>query len=154
MDPIRLATELAEALRESEEYQGYLKAEAKVNEHEAAKIMLEDLRRKQLDVERKRLAGEEISQKDKEEFGKLSEIIGYNPYIREYLMAEMRLQQLMMEIQKIIASGVGLKIPDPEESAEQGEGANQEGDQNRKGEEDQDRKEGGDRGEESEEGRE
>ena len=79
-------------------------------------------------------------------FGKLSEIIGYNPYIRDYLLAEMQLQQLMMEVQKIIASGVGLKIPDLEEDADQGEGANQEVSSNLK--------EGGGQEEESGEGQE
>lgn len=116
MKPILLAKELAEALRESEEYREYQEAKKKVDEHEAAKIMLEDFRKKQLELEKKRLAGEEIPQAEMEKIKKLSEIITYNPYLRDYLLAEVKLQQLMMEIQKIIASGIGLDLPGFEEN--------------------------------------
>lgn len=116
MKPINLAKELAEALRESEEYREYQEAKKKVDEHEAAKIMLEDFRKKQLELEKKRLAGEEIPQAEMEKIKKLSEIITYNPYLRDYLLAEVKLQQLMMEIQKIIASGIGLDLPGFEEN--------------------------------------
>lgn len=147
MDPIRLATELAEALRESAERQAFLEAEARVKQHEAAKIMLEDLRGKQLEMEKKMISGEEITAEEKERLKKLTEVVGYNPYIREYLLAEMKFQGLLMETQKIIASGLGLKIPDfDEENEEEG----QEGAEGVEGEEGAESQEGA----EGEEGRE
>ncbi|NLW09470.1 MAG: YlbF family regulator [Firmicutes bacterium] len=111
MDPVALARELGRALAESEEFKAYQKAKEQVEEHEAAKIMLEDFRRKQLALETKTLRGEEPSSTEVEELKKLSEILGYNPYIREYIMAEMRFTQLILEVQKTIADAAGLELP-------------------------------------------
>ncbi|HHU82892.1 MAG TPA: YlbF family regulator [Firmicutes bacterium] len=111
MDPVALARELGRALAESEEYKAYQKAKQQVEEHEAAKIMLEDFRKKQLALEKKALSGEEPSFAEVEELKRLSEILGYNPYIREYLLAEMRFTQLMIEVQKAIADSAGLDLP-------------------------------------------
>lgn len=111
MDPVTLARELGKALAESEEYKAYQKAKQQVEEHEAAKIMLEDFRRKQMALEKKTLRGEEPSSEEVEQLKKLSEILGYNPYIREYIMAEMRFTQLILEVQKAIADAAGLELP-------------------------------------------
>lgn len=111
MDPIMLARELGAALTASEEYQAYQKAKKQIEQHEAAKIMLEDFRQHQWALEKKRLAGEEPSPEEVEKIKKLSEIMGYNPYIREYLMAEIKFSQLMLEVQKTIADSAGLEFP-------------------------------------------
>jgi Protein of unknown function (DUF964). len=39
---------------------------------------------------------------------KLAEIIGLNPYVREYLMAEFQFTQIMMEIQHILNEAMGI----------------------------------------------
>ncbi|NLY88009.1 MAG: YlbF family regulator [Firmicutes bacterium] len=111
MDPVALARELGRTLAESEEYRAYQKAKQQVEEHEAAKIMLEDFRRKQLALEQKALRGEEPSSAEVEQLKKLSEILGYNPYIREYLLAEMGFSQLLLEVQETIADAAGLELP-------------------------------------------
>jgi cell fate (sporulation/competence/biofilm development) regulator YlbF (YheA/YmcA/DUF963 family) len=111
MDPVALARELGKAMAGSEEYKAYQKAKQQVEEHEAAKIMLEDFRKKQLALEKKALSGEEPSSAEVEQLKKLSEILGYNPYIREYLLAEMRFTQLVFAVQKAIADAAGLDLP-------------------------------------------
>lgn len=111
MDPVALARELGTALAGSEEFKTYQKAKHQVEEHEAAKIMLEDFRKKQLALEKKSLGGDEPTSAEIEELKKLSEIMGYNPYIREYLLAEMRFTQLIMEVQKTMADSAGLDFP-------------------------------------------
>src|SRR5690554_7702738 len=83
MDPMILAKELGAALAESEEHKAYQKAKEQVEGHEAAKIMLEDFRQQQWALEKKRLAGEEPGEEEMEKVKKLSEVMGYNPYIRE-----------------------------------------------------------------------
>ena len=111
MDPVALARELGKAMAGSEEYKAYQKAKQQVEEHEAAKIMLEDFRKKQLALEKKALSGEEPSSAEVEQLKKLSEILGYNPYIREYLLAEMRFTHLVFAVQKAIADAAGLDLP-------------------------------------------
>lgn len=112
MKPQRLAKELATSIRESQEYLAWQKAKEELDKHEAAKIMLEDFRKKQWELEKTRLSGEKIQPEQEEQFKKLAEIIQYNPYVRDFLLAELNLNQLIMEIQRIIASAVGVELPE------------------------------------------
>ena len=112
MKPQDLAKELANSIRESEEFKTWEAAKKKIAEHEAAKVMLDDFRKKQWKLEEARMAGEEITTEQQEELKKLFEIISYNPYVSEFLMAEMRMHNMVLEIQKIIASAIGVELPE------------------------------------------
>lgn len=114
MKPQVLAKELANSIRESPEYQAWEKARTEVDKHEAAKIMLEDFRKKQWELEKARLSGKEIKPEQEEQLKKLAEIIQYNPYVRDFLIAEFNLNQMIMEIQRIIDSAVGVQLPEEE----------------------------------------
>ncbi|NLY91943.1 MAG: YlbF family regulator [Firmicutes bacterium] len=122
MKPQVLAKELANSIRESQEYLAWQKAKEELEKHEAAKIMLEDFRKKQWELEKARLAGEKVQPEQEEQFKKLAEIIQYNPYVRDFLVAELNLNRLIMEIQRIIASAVGVDLP--EELASDGKDKN------------------------------
>lgn len=112
MRPIEFAKQLGNSLAQSEEYRKYQKVKQDLEQHEAAKAMLEDFRKKQWEYERKKINGDLLLEPYETELKKLVEIIGLNPYIREYLMAEYQFTQLMMEVQRIIGEAVGLQMPD------------------------------------------
>lgn len=112
MKPVELAKQLARSLAESQEYQNYQKAKVKLEEHESAKVMLDDFRKKQWDYERKKASGEKNLEPLEEELRKLTGVIGLNPYVRDYLMTEYQFSQILMEVQRIIGEGVGLQMPD------------------------------------------
>lgn len=112
MKHIELAKQLARALAESEEFRNYQSAKKNLEEHEAAKVMFEDFRKKQWELEKKRINGDKLLEPYENEIKKLSEIIGLNPYVREYLMAEYKFSQMMLEIDKIIGEAVGIKVPE------------------------------------------
>ena len=115
MKPQVLARELANSIRESQEYKDWEAAKKKIDEHEAAKVMLEDFRKKQWELEKARLSGEEVAKEKEEELKKLAEIINYNPYVREFLIAEWNLNNMNLEIQKTIAAAIGVDLPAQEE---------------------------------------
>jgi cell fate (sporulation/competence/biofilm development) regulator YlbF (YheA/YmcA/DUF963 family) len=108
MKPIELAKQLAKSLAESEEYQNYKKFKGILMEHESAKTMLEDFRKKQWELERKKLSGDKLLGPYEDELRKLSEIIGLNPYIRDFLIAEYHFSKIFSEVQQIIGDAVGL----------------------------------------------
>lgn len=122
MKPQVLAKELANSIRESQEYLTWQKAKEELDKHEAAKIMLEDFRKKQWELEQTRISGETVPADQEEQFKKLAEIIQYNPYVRDFLIAEMNLNQMIMEIQRIIASALGVEIPEEDESGGEDDG--------------------------------
>jgi cell fate (sporulation/competence/biofilm development) regulator YlbF (YheA/YmcA/DUF963 family) len=111
MNPIDLARQLAQSLADCPEYLNYKNAKEKLEHQEAAKIMFEDFRRKQLELERRKMNGEKALEAAETELRKLAEVVGLNLFVREYLMAEYQFSKLMMEIQKLLADAMELKAP-------------------------------------------
>ncbi|HEX3045119.1 MAG TPA: YlbF family regulator [Bacillota bacterium] len=112
MSPVEIAKQLGKALADSTEYQNYKKTKQILDQHESAKVMMDDFRKKQWELERKKLNGDKLTQPAEEELRKLSEVVALNPYIRDYLMAEYQFSQVMMEVQRIIGDAVGLEMPE------------------------------------------
>ncbi|HEY8463373.1 MAG TPA: YlbF family regulator [Bacillota bacterium] len=112
MKPLEIAKELAKALANCPEYLNYKAAKEKLETHEAAKLMFNDFRKKQLELERKKLSGEPNLEPLEKEIRKLTEVVSLNLYVREFLVAEYQFSKMMMEIQKIINSAVDLKLPE------------------------------------------
>lgn len=112
------AEELARQLAESEQYAALKKAEAELEEHAAAKIMWEDFLKKQQACYEPGI-DEEEAKKRIEEVQKNIELIGHNPYIRQFLMAQMEFGQLWEQIQKTLAEAIGIVAPEGETEDEE-----------------------------------
>ncbi|GAB7388656.1 YlbF family regulator [Bacillaceae bacterium] len=97
------AYELARAIRNSEEYSALKEAQKKVEADGKAKDMLEDFRRRQIDLQVRQLQGETVSEEEKERLQKLFETLNLHGDIRKLFEAERRFNTMMEDIQKIIA---------------------------------------------------
>lgn len=82
------AYELANAIKQLPEYKALKEAYRKINENEQNKKMLEDFKKKQLEIQAKELSGEKVEPKEKEVLEKLWEILNLNPDISSYLSLE------------------------------------------------------------------
>lgn len=111
MEPRALARQLGRLIRETSEYKKMEDARAKVEEHEAARLMLQDFKRRQEEY-RRALAKGEDAQEAGQELQRLAEIIGYNPYLREFFAAEARLAELVLGLQGEIMAAAGLAEAD------------------------------------------
>jgi cell fate (sporulation/competence/biofilm development) regulator YlbF (YheA/YmcA/DUF963 family) len=109
MNTIDLAREFAKSLANCPEYLNYKNAKEKLEHHEAAKMMFEDFRKKQMELERRKKNGEKFLEPAEQELCKLSEVVGLNLFVREYLMAEYQFTKLMMEIQQLLTDAVDIK---------------------------------------------
>jgi cell fate (sporulation/competence/biofilm development) regulator YlbF (YheA/YmcA/DUF963 family) len=103
------AYELANAIRQLPEYKAFKEAYQKINENEQNKKMLEDFRKKQLEIQAKELSGEKVDPKEKEVLEKLWEILNLNPEISSYLSLEYALGKIMDDILKIIMEPMEMK---------------------------------------------
>ena len=117
MDPRALARQLGHAIKETSEYQAVQAARTKVNEHEAARVMLDDFQKRQKEYGQALIKGKE-DEGQAEELRKLAEIVGYNPYLRELLSAETRLAELVMSVQRQMLEAAGLAELAAEEELE------------------------------------
>ncbi len=106
MNPYDKAHELAQAIRESDAFVKMKSAKTKLEVDKSAKIMLLDVERKQLNLERKRLLGQPISEEEQASLSKLLEIVQMHEVVHEYLEAEMQVGILYQDIQQIIGDAI------------------------------------------------
>lgn len=103
MNPYEAVHNLASALKKSEEFKQFIKAQKDLKADETAKKMVLDLRGKQLELHRQKLSGIEVSKEQEERLEKLSEVVGMNMVAKNYLQAEYKVLILLQDIQKIIS---------------------------------------------------
>lgn len=100
------AHELAKSLSQSDEYKVFRKAKNNLEQNQENVQMLQDFRRKQLEIQMAHISGEEIDEEYIKQTEKLYELLSMNPSINEYLNAEYRLSRMMSDVQKIIGDAV------------------------------------------------
>ncbi len=102
MNPYDAAHKLAKSLKESEEFKELIKAQKEIKADETAKKMLLDLRSKQMELQRQKLSGIEVSNEQEEKLKKLLEVVNMNMVAKRFLEAEYKVAVLLQDVQKII----------------------------------------------------
>lgn len=102
MNPYDAAHRLAKDLRESPEYKEMKAAQKALKEEDSARKMLLDFRGKQLELQKQKLSGLEVSREQEEKMEKLLEVVSMNLTIKRFLQAEYKVAVLLQDIQKII----------------------------------------------------
>ncbi|MDD2556286.1 MAG: YlbF family regulator [Syntrophaceticus sp.] len=100
------AHNLARSLKESEEYQAMLKAKEKMEADPKNKEMLREYRKFQWEMQKAQALQEEIDEVTKRRMAQLGDLVAANSAIQDYLMAEYRFGQVMMDIQKILSDSL------------------------------------------------
>jgi len=112
------ARRLKRKLENSDEYQNYLELRKKVMEKEGSKKMLLDYQNLMMEMQTKRMSGEELSEEDKERLQNLQNFIEINNNVKKYLEAEYAVSQMINDIQKTIFSDIEVGIPEEELKSE------------------------------------
>lgn len=115
---IELSKALAEALSSSDEYLAYRKALDELENHNAARIMVEDLKKKQIEVMLKQNEKGEIPDEDLKVLTDSIRIVRMNPYASEFLSAEESFFSVYSEAMKTIEGSVRISKESPKETPE------------------------------------
>ncbi len=107
MNPYDAAHRLARALKESDEFNEFKKAQQELKADQTAKKMVLDLRGKQLELQRQKLSGLEVSKEQEERLQKLLEVVNMNLVAKRFIEAEYRAAVLLQDVQKIIGEATG-----------------------------------------------
>lgn len=102
---------LARALKECQEYTGFLAAKSRIKSKPAAEQMIADFHRRQMELQAQVLQGKELSPEQQEGLQKLYGVLSQDADIRDYLMAEQRLGTLLGDVYKIIGEAVEIDLP-------------------------------------------
>ena len=107
------AHELAQEIRQSEEYKTYMDLRDRVMADDTNKTLLKEYKKMQTRLQMAAMAQSSSDNEEMQRFSQLSALLFSQQEISAYLLAEMRLQQAMGDIFKIItdASGLELELP-------------------------------------------
>lgn len=105
---------LADALKETEDHRAYQALRDTVLEDDASAALLRRYQSAQMALQLDALAGKEPSPEDVTAFEGLSTLLYANPTTADYLLAQMRMQQLVADIMKRLTEAAGLELTIPE----------------------------------------
>ncbi|ARU59737.1 hypothetical protein CBW65_00760 [Tumebacillus avium] len=108
------AHELARALQSTQEFQLLQDLKKRVDQDPSVKKILDDFRRRQWELETRRLMGEEVTEDDLGQMTRLQEALSMNDTARRYLEAEYRFGMMYADIHKILGEAVRDVIAQPE----------------------------------------
>ncbi len=106
----RAADALVKAIENTDSYQEYAQLKESVMADEVNRRLLDRLSRAQSALQMAALAGSEPREEDAAEFEKLSTLLYQSPEITDYLLAQMKVQQLVAQTMQRVTEGAGISI--------------------------------------------
>ena len=107
------AYRLADEIRASEEYRTYHDLKESVMGDETVAALIREYRRMQIALQMNVMTGQDNDPEEMQRFSALSGLLFAKPDVSGFLLAEMRLQQAMADIMKIVTEAAGLDIQLP-----------------------------------------
>ncbi|ACL22092.1 cell fate (sporulation/competence/biofilm development) regulator YlbF (YheA/YmcA/DUF963 family) [Desulfitobacterium sp. LBE] len=100
------AQQLAQQIKESDEYRDFIVAKELMKADEGQYKMIRDFQMKQFEIQQAQLFQLDISQGKQQELERLYSLLSLNPAAREYLEAEFRISRMINDVQKIIGEAI------------------------------------------------
>ena len=107
---VRAADELLNALRRTSAFQEYEQLKKSVMADEVNRRLLERFMRAQSALQMAAMAGSEPRQEDQAEFEKLSALLYQSPEVTDYLLAQMKVQQMVAQTLGRITDEAGISF--------------------------------------------
>ena len=107
------AYRLAQEIRDSEEYRTYHGLKDSVMAEETTAALIREYRRLQLTIQMSAMSGNSASQEDMQRFSGISTLLFSKPEVSQFLLSEMRLQQALADIFRILTeeADVDMAVP-------------------------------------------
>ena len=107
------AYRLAQELRESEEYKTYHGLKESVMSDETTAALIREYRKLQVKLQMAAAGGQSAETEDLQRFSGISTLLFSKPEVSNFLLAEMRLQQAMADIFRIVTEAAGIELGIP-----------------------------------------
>ena len=104
---------LAQDIRDSEEYRTYHDLKESVMADETTAALVKEYRKLQVTIQMAVMSGQQADSEDMQRFSGISALLFSKEEVSQFLMAEMRLQQALADIFRIVteAADVDMSIP-------------------------------------------
>jgi len=103
------AHNLAKAIKESDELKKYKEIQTQLFANEIMKAKIETFQKMQMELQTAQMSGQEIDEARLQEAQTMFEEIQKDPIANSYFQAEMKLNQMMGDISKIIGDAMDLQ---------------------------------------------
>jgi len=107
------AYRLADEIRASEEYRTYHRLKESVMGVDTQAALIQEYRKLQVRLQMSAMAGQTADAETMQRFSGISALLFSKAEVRDFLLAEMRLQQTMADIFKIVTDATGVEISVP-----------------------------------------
>ena len=104
---------LAQEIRDSEEYRTYHELKESVMSDETTAALIREYRKLQMKLQMAAAGGQTPDAEDMQRFSGISTLLFSKQEVRNYLLAEMRLQQALADIFRIVTEAADLDISIP-----------------------------------------
>jgi len=105
---------LAQDIRDSEEYKTYHELKESVMGEETTAALIREYRRLQMSIQMSAMSGSQAGEEDMQRFSGISTLLFSKPEVSQFLLSEMRLQQALADIFKIITEAADVDMAMPE----------------------------------------
>ena len=107
------AHRLAQDIRQCEEYQTYHGLKDEVMADETTAALIKEYKKLQVKLQMGAMAGTKPDDDDMQRFQGITSLLFANPTVSKYMLAEMRLQQALADIFKLVteAANIDMGIP-------------------------------------------
>ena len=107
------AYKVAQEIRDSEEYRTYHDLKDSVMGDETTAALIRAYRKLQVTLQMSAMSGQSADAEDMQRFSGISALLFSKPEVSQYLLAEMRLQQALADIFKIVTEAAEIEIGIP-----------------------------------------
>lgn len=104
---------LAQEIRDSEEYKTYHDLKESVMAEETTAALIREYRKLQMTIQMSAMSGIAANEEDMQRFSGISSLLFSKPEVSQFLLSEMRLQQALADIFRILteAADVDMAVP-------------------------------------------
>ena len=105
--------QLAAAIRQSEEYLSYKQLKDDVMADDTNRALVNEYQRLQTKLQMAAVMGADASEDEVQRFKQLSGLLMMTPSIAQYMLAQMRVQQMMSEVFQTVTQAADMEIKLP-----------------------------------------
>lgn len=103
------AHNLAKAIKESDELSAFKVLDKEIKSNSEVEVLLNEFQSQQMELQTMQMMGQELSEEKVKSAQELFEKISKFPKVPEYFQAEMRLNQLMGDVSKILGDAMDFR---------------------------------------------
>lgn len=105
------ANALARAIRECDECRAYRKLKEEIEANETTRALLKEYKKLQMQLQLAAMSGKEVPDSETTRFQQLGGLLFATPDVQQFLLLEMRVQQMMADVYKTLNDACGLDMP-------------------------------------------